>query len=101
MVTMNRMNHLILIHGEVIHLPEIQNRMMEIVAVEVAAERNQPALAEVHRDTQMMEVMEEMVVMTTHTTLVEAITRADAPIVTGIGDTQYQQWYIHGTIPLV
>jgi len=98
---MNQMNHLILICGEVIHLPEIQNRMTEIVAIEVAVERDQPALAEVHRDTQMMEVMEEMIVTTTHTTLVEAMTRADAPIVTSIEDTQYQWWYIRGTIPLV
>jgi len=87
---MDQMNHLILICGEVIHLPEIQNRMTEIVAVEVAVERDQPTLAEVHRNTQMMEVMEEMVVMTTHTTLVKAMTRADALIITGIGDTQYQ-----------
>jgi len=41
----------------------------------------------------MMEVMEEIVVMTTHTTLVEAMTRVDAPTVTGIGDIQYQRWY--------
>jgi len=72
--------------------------MMEIVAIEVAVERDQPTLAEVHWDTQMMEVMEEMVVMTTHTTLIKAMTRADAPIVTGIRDTQYQWQYIHGTI---
>jgi len=97
---MNRMNHPILFHGEVIHLPEIQNRKMEVIAVEVAAERDQPTLAEVHQDTQMMEVMEEMVVMTTHTTLVEAMTRADTPTVTGIRDIQYQQQYICGTIPL-
>jgi len=97
---MNGMNHLILFHGEVIHLPEIQNRKTEVVAVEVAAERDQPALAEVHRDTQMMEVMEEMVVMTTYTTLVEAMTRADALTITGIGDIQYQQRYIRSTIPL-
>jgi len=83
---MNWMNHLILFHGEVIHLSEIQNRKTKVVAIEVAAERDQPILAEVHRNTQMMEVMEEMVVTTTHTTLVEAMTRADAPTVTGIGD---------------
>ena len=97
---MNQMNHLILFHGEVIHLPKIQNRKTEVIAVEVAAERDQPALAEVHRDTQMMEVMEEMVVTTTHTTLVEAMTRADTPTITGIGDIEYQRRYIRGTIPL-
>jgi len=97
---MNRMNHPILFHGEVIHLPEIQNRKMEVIAVKVAAERDQPALVEVHQDTQMMEVMEEMVVTTTHTTLVEAMTRVDAPTITGIGDIQYQWRYIRGTIPL-
>ena len=48
----------------------------------------------------MMEVMEEIVVMTTHTTLVEAMIRADTPTVTGIRDIQYQQQYICGTIPL-
>jgi len=97
---MNQMNHPILICREVIPLPVTQNRMTEIIAIEVAAERDQPALAEVHWDTQMTEVMEEMVVMIIHTILIKAMTRADTLIITGIKDTQYQQQYICGTIPL-
>jgi len=73
---------------------------MEIVAIEVAVERDQPALAEVHWDTQITEVMEEMVVTTIHTIPAVAMTRADAPIVTSIRDIQYQWQYIRGTIPL-
>jgi len=71
---MNQMNHLILICGEVIHLPITQNRITEIIAIEVAAERDQPTLAEVHWDTQMTEVMEEMVVIIIHTILIKAMT---------------------------
>jgi len=98
---MNQMNHPILICGEVIHLPIIQNKIMEIVAIEVAVERDQPALAEVHQDTQMMEEMAEMVVIITHTALAEVMTRTDVLIAIAIEDIQYQQLCIHGTILLV
>jgi len=97
---MNRMNHPILICGEVIHLPIIQNKITEIVAIEVAAERDQPALAEIHRVTQMMEEMAETVVIITHTALAEVMTRTDFLITIAIEDIQYQRLCIRGTILL-
>jgi len=97
---MNQMNHLSLSCGEVIHLPITQNKMTEIVAVKVAVERDQPALAEVQRDIQMMEEMAEIVVMIIHTTLAEVMTRTDVLIAITIEDTQYQRPYIRGTILL-
>lgn len=48
---MNWMKHLIQIDGEVTHLPTIQNRIMGIVAIEVAVERDQPTLVEAHQVT--------------------------------------------------
>ena len=99
-VTMNQMNHPILIHGEVTHLPVSQNIMREMAASIVVVEKNQPTLVEVHRDIQTMGEMVEMVVMKTHTVLTEVITRTDVLITITIEDTQYQQLCIHSTILL-
>jgi len=92
------MNHLILTHGEVTHLPVTQNKMMEIIAVEVAVERDQPILMEAQWDTQMME---EMVVMITHTTLTEVMTRTDILIAIAIENIQYQRHNTPGIMEAV
>jgi hypothetical protein len=97
MATMNRMNHLTLIRGEVTHLPAPKEITMETAAVAVAAEKDQPALAEVHQDTRMME---EMAVMIIHIALAEVSTRIDVLSAIVIEDTQYQRPCIRDTILL-